>query len=575
MTGPRPYMNSDFTQYNAFNCNTSAFGMLVPEPEKPADTQIPSAPWMRRTAYEQSLTGLHDEIMDLSTWLQPTTEEQLMRQFSFIRAKAFLLTLYPNCLVDLYGSVATGIYLSDSDLDICVALRRGVQPDYQKIGNVFKQTGSYRDIDVRVKSAIPLVKLVDSFSNFPIDITCNVASNAAVEWVKRQIVIFPDLVRLVMVVKKMLAVYNLNEPFNGGLSSYALVILMAHYLNYNNHFLKKHKCLGLILIKFLGFYGEEFDYLNQAITFSADGTAVFTDKKSLQEKNEAFVGSSMLTIIDPMDASNDVGRGAHRMLVIKNTFLMLKRILLMSIQPKSVVHHGSAISLVVPMAPAEMAARKAVIRTSRNIMSSQHVEQPSGYPFMVNDSNGWVVPTLASHMGYQAPYAHSNRSGDSVYTTAGTPQMPNPMPSQYSLAEPMVSSSVASTTIPSNSMYDNINTFMPPITLRPSIGMPPRYMLLDGYVTAAPVTEQPRPQQNVSPEGENPSRTSDSSEDSAVEVDHPTANWERERLRNVTNVRPHGVNVTNISEGMRRMNMSDNGRGTGQNVRSKKQFYNN
>ncbi|CAD5209571.1 unnamed protein product [Bursaphelenchus xylophilus] len=573
MTGPRPYMTSEFTQI--MSPISSHLGFLYPDVESPSDSGVPSAPWMKSPVYEQSLTGLHDELVDLADWLQPTYEEKLMRQIAFDRAKAYLFNIYPNSVVDLYGSVATGVYLSDSDVDVSVRFKGRTEVDYYRVAEYFRQNGSYRDIHVRVKSSIPLVKLVDGISNFSMDITFNMASNSAAEWVKRQMAIYPDLDRLILIVKKMMVVYHLNEPFSGGLSSYALVILLTHYLNYNSHFYQRHKPLGLILMKFLCFYGEEFDYLNKAVMFDGN-QAVFIDKVVLQQQNEAFVGSSMLTIIDPVDPMNDVGRGAHRMVVVRSTFLMLKRILLLSLHEKSVVHHGSVMSLVIPIASAELATRRGVVRAFRhlqNLTANPHcVDSSQLVPFLMNYIPNWVVQypcAFTLPLGFQIPYYTSNKLGEAVYTTAGSPPVVNPLPSQYSLAEPMVSSSVASSTLPSISNGEMVNSFMPPITFnafRPSITMPNRLML--NYIPMANAGIQPGiPFQNGNlPDAppQNMSRTSDSSEDSAVEVDQPLYNWEKERVpKNSSNNLTPEDGVSDVSEEMSNVSLSEKKGGHG------------
>lgn len=82
--------------------------------------EIPTAPWMRQKRYEQSLAGLHSEIVDMSDWLLPTLEEHLMRNIALSRTRGLLQRIYSNSSVDLYGSCATGLYLPGADMDICI-----------------------------------------------------------------------------------------------------------------------------------------------------------------------------------------------------------------------------------------------------------------------------------------------------------------------------------------------------------------------------------------------------------------------------------------------------------------------
>jgi DNA polymerase sigma len=106
-------------------------------------------------------------------------------------------------------------------------------------------TGFYQSVVVIDKAAIPLLKLVEAGSGMHIgshllccclvivclDVSFNVQSFYAVcDWVEKMRTECKFLHPLVLVLKQFLSVNNLNSPFNGGLPSYALVVMVAHFL---------------------------------------------------------------------------------------------------------------------------------------------------------------------------------------------------------------------------------------------------------------------------------------------------------------------------------------------------------
>lgn len=65
---------------------------------------------------------------------------------------------------------------------------------------------------------------------------------------------FSDLKPIVMILKKLLETYNLNEPYHGGLSSYSLVLMTSTFLNTCSA-----NSMGKNLSEFLNYYGNFFN----------------------------------------------------------------------------------------------------------------------------------------------------------------------------------------------------------------------------------------------------------------------------------------------------------------------------
>ena len=74
---------------------------------------------------------------------------------------------------------------------------------------------------------------------------------------------YSELKPITLIIKKFLALQDLNEPFKGGLGSYGLVILILAFLNtfmpQGQMNMNHQSYLGRVLFKFLSFYGKEFN----------------------------------------------------------------------------------------------------------------------------------------------------------------------------------------------------------------------------------------------------------------------------------------------------------------------------
>ena len=119
----------------------------------------------------------------------------------------------------------------------------------------------------------------------------------------------PDLRSIVLIVKKLLARYNLNKPYSGGLNSYSLVLMTSTYLlMYAN---KEISELSWNLSEFFRFYGDHFDQNKQGM----DGTNFFTLSKEQQQMQDS------LWVLDIQNRDNNTANSAFRFNDIKEVFL--------------------------------------------------------------------------------------------------------------------------------------------------------------------------------------------------------------------------------------------------------------
>lgn len=93
-------------------------------------------------------------------------------------------------------------------------------------------TNNYENVITIDRSYVPIVKLIEKNTRFHIDISFNTHSVVlkTVAWVEQKKHNVPQLEPLVLVLKQFLSQRGLNQPFNGGLSSYALILMVYSFI---------------------------------------------------------------------------------------------------------------------------------------------------------------------------------------------------------------------------------------------------------------------------------------------------------------------------------------------------------
>ncbi|XP_062122490.1 inactive non-canonical poly(A) RNA polymerase protein Trf4-2 [Drosophila sulfurigaster albostrigata] len=284
-------------------------------------------PWMLSNyEYGGGVNALHDEIEHFYNYIISTPTEYMMRMEAICRIESVVLSTWPQASIEVFGSFCTGLNLPVSDIDIAVNnfYWQGGEP-LTDLKNALDSRGVADNIIVVDKARVPVVKFKERLSQIKFDISFNTTSGVkAAELVKMFIEQFPELPKLVLVLKQYLVQLGVNDVYNtGGVSSYALTLMCIGFLQKQaletstaTSGYKSHKKLGQLLLKFLEYYGRKFDFYNYAISVRRHGGCV--------EKTELlynFGGSlSMLTIEDPITPSNNIGRSSFGVMYVKQCF---------------------------------------------------------------------------------------------------------------------------------------------------------------------------------------------------------------------------------------------------------------
>jgi DNA polymerase sigma len=134
--------------------------------------------------------------------------------------------------------------------------------------------------------------------------------------VKSYIKEYVHLKELTLIIKKLLSIKGLNSPYQGGLSSYAIVIMIVAYMNF---FSLQNAWINIsqLLIHFFDFYSSKFDENKIGILVNRGGS--YYPFNSLSD--------CPIIIKDPLNIENNVGKNTYRISEIKAQFSKASNIL--------------------------------------------------------------------------------------------------------------------------------------------------------------------------------------------------------------------------------------------------------
>merc|ERR1719219_11073 len=295
--------------------------------------------------YSPGIVGLHEEIEDFYQWMIPTVEEHHARLSVVDRVRKSVKEIYPHARVEIFGSFRTGLYLPTSDIDL-VIVGKWPQLPFGDLSDALHHLAKPGSLKVLEKAAVPIIKLADDLTGIRVDISFNMANGLrAVELIKHFKKRYPALPKLIYVLKQFLYQRDLNEVYSGGLSSYALILMVVSFLQQHiREDARSSKAnLGVLLVEFFELYGLQFNYTSTAIRITDDGAYLRKEQAPCYQGG----GYGTLCIEDPYDASNDVGKSSYGFPNCKKTFEQAYFHLLKFIEPKNHQYNLSLLSQVI------------------------------------------------------------------------------------------------------------------------------------------------------------------------------------------------------------------------------------
>jgi non-canonical poly(A) RNA polymerase PAPD5/7 len=301
------------------------------------------APWLKKitTTITNPNIKFHNEILDFYEFIKPKDEDHFVRMAAYKRVKDIFEFNLPDCALIPFGSFTTKLYLPNSDIDLVLMsnthLKQALMNKARKV--VMRHPDIFTNVEILRNARVPLIKFTEVQSSIEFDITFNEEGGLInINAMKEAMVVHPEMKFLMFIFKFVLRQRRMNNSFTGGIGSFLLFCMILAFLR---HFKKRkieekgirgleNVSLAEFLLKFMQFYGSEFDYVRKEITMTHGGQ--IWDK---YKPNYSF------TLISPQNPDHDIGSQAFKFKevfsVFKNRFNFMTNIEFP--QEKSILKH--------------------------------------------------------------------------------------------------------------------------------------------------------------------------------------------------------------------------------------------
>lgn len=258
---------------------------------------IPKPVWVpRNRKYSQNLTQhLQTEMLDFYNYMSPTEAEKELRKLAVERVTRITQQVFPESQIMIFGSFSTGLYLPTSDLDLVVIQKRisSSASNSSKLSKAIKRIASH--VEVISNAKVPLIKIVDSLTHYPIDISFNLNNGVKTAEIVQEVLkdkcIGPAVGPLILTLKLFLIQRHQNEVFTGGLGSYGLLIMVCGFLKSHPKLatgqIEAIDNLGILFIEFLELYGRNINA--EKVGVSVSNEEFFSEKIVSREQMQDLV----------------------------------------------------------------------------------------------------------------------------------------------------------------------------------------------------------------------------------------------------------------------------------------------
>lgn len=178
-----------------------------------------------------------------------------------------------------------------------------------------------------IKTAtVPVIKItaVEKYLHRKVDITLREFKDskhngeACVELIKDYIKAYKVFKPLILVLKQLIYNAKLYDPYQGGMSSYSLILMLVSYLQYKLFFKVSiepvRPILGILFVDFFNFYGS--------VKFSAIEMKPIKAGDPIESVPILNKSADMLSITlwDPLNYSNNVTKSTYKVVCLENLF---------------------------------------------------------------------------------------------------------------------------------------------------------------------------------------------------------------------------------------------------------------
>ncbi|GAB2271624.1 hypothetical protein Dimus_006454 [Dionaea muscipula] len=197
--------------------------------------------------------------------LIPAKEEKAKQKQLLASLEKLVNKEWPDAKLYLYGSCANSFGVSNSDIDVCLAID---DQDINKSEFLLKlaeilESDNLQDVQALTRARVPIVKLKDPVTGISCDICINnILAVVNTKLLRDYAEIDVRLRQLAFIVKHWAKSRGVNETYQGTLSSYAYVLMCIHFLQHRRPAILP--CLqGMPATYSVTIEGVEYEYFDQ------------------------------------------------------------------------------------------------------------------------------------------------------------------------------------------------------------------------------------------------------------------------------------------------------------------------
>jgi non-canonical poly(A) RNA polymerase PAPD5/7 len=236
-----------------------------------------------------------------------------MREKLIEDLRSIVQTSYKGCILQLYGSFATGLCLPTSDIDLMIT-GGGIESQWhptEVLAVIETQLLKAKQIVEKcelIKSlSMPVLKVMcnKDYNYLNVDITVKDSKHKGLDcvgFVKECLISYPQIEAVVLALKQMLLVANLANPYTGGIGSYTVLLMLVECIQRFYQSLDVSDD-GSLLLSFFYMYGSS------ELPFRIDPQRPGSKKPTLYEYIE--VDNEVPLIIDPLTQNNNVSKSSY------------------------------------------------------------------------------------------------------------------------------------------------------------------------------------------------------------------------------------------------------------------------
>lgn len=322
---------------------------------QPRVTAVPESANILQTYAKDKLS---DQMVELFEACQQQTSDLARKEMCRTRLQNDIQGVYAVARLYLTGSSINGLGCRSSDADLCLVVNGNKRPDPIHVLSVLQKlfkSLSYVERTQLIRAKVPILRFREKGSDLEFDLNVNNTVGIRNTFLLRGYAYADLRIRpLILVVKKWARHNQINDASKGTLSSYALVLMVLHYLqtlkepvlpslqrDYPDCFYplmdidmvpegpkhvppyisRNQSSLGELLLGFLRYYATNFRWDNHVISVR--------EAKAVPKNNSQVWRNKFICVEEPFERNN-VARAVHEKIkfdAIKAEFARSCRIL--------------------------------------------------------------------------------------------------------------------------------------------------------------------------------------------------------------------------------------------------------